>query len=203
MKPTNDSLCFGSCIAIFEKYSLSAIVIQPKVSPSTEYLKSAGSIYTFTLLFCTLTNLPVMLITLVPEWFSYQNAPLLISLSSSTVTSVYLPSLPFAIAPIASLTAGCLTFLQWDLHIAGTASLIWGVVLYRNACLERQIVAPTTSLPIYRELLSGERYSDRNVGLRLVFRIFFWTLTSGPFGALAVLLWERDAIVKQKIKQGI
>lgn len=69
--------------------------------------------------------------------------------------------------------------------------------------MEKEIVDPNTSLPIYRELLSGERYPDRHLARTLLFKVLWWTAVSGPFGALTVLLWQRDAIVKQKIKQGI
>lgn len=80
-------------------------------------------------------------------------------------------------------------------------------MLLRNARTERAIADPEKSLPVYRELLVGEKGKGDAGGekttRKLVLKLVSWCLAAGPIGAVTVLLWERDAIVRQKIKQGI
>lgn len=59
---------------------------------------------------------------------------------------------------------------------------------------------PKTSLPSYRGLEGGKGEATWR---KLFGKIAFWTVLAGPSGALTVLLWERDAIVKQKTKDGM
>jgi hypothetical protein len=143
----------------------------------------------------------VVVIGLTPSFLIPKLFPTLLALSKSTISSIFVPSLPLMSNRVYSLSAGVLQFLQWDLYTAGLASLLWGTVLYRNACVEREIVDPNKSLPVFRELLTGERYPENGFGRWLGLRLLFWMLVSGPFGALAVVLWNRDVIVTQKIKQ--
>lgn len=93
------------------------------------------------------------------------------------------------------------------MYIGATAFVLWAILLYRNATTERDAVDPNNSLPKYRELLGGEKGGKKAKGdkatRRLVFKVVGWSLLGGPMAAVAVLLWERDAVVRQKIKQGI
>jgi hypothetical protein len=75
--------------------------------------------------------------------------------------------------------------------------------LYRNATAEKAIVDLNSSLPIYRELLAGEK---RNKGEErewksLGVKVIGWGVLAGPVGVVGRLLWERDSIVGLKIKQ--
>ena len=56
---------------------------------------------------------------------------------------------------------------------------------------------PKTSSPSYRELEGGR---SGGMGGKLLGKVGLWMVLAGPVGALAVLLWERDAIVRQKTK---
>lgn len=87
--------------------------------------------------------------------------------------------------------------------MGSAALLLWAMLLYRNATSEKAIVESNTSLPIYRQLFLGKRAQDGIMRRKLVWKIGIWNLVGGPVAALAVLLWERDEIVRQKIKQGI
>lgn len=72
--------------------------------------------------------------------------------------------------------------------------------------MEKAIVDPNTSLPKYRELLAGEKKMDRGEERewrKLCFKVVVWGLLAGPVGVVGRLLWERDSIVRLKIKQGL
>ncbi|KUJ12875.1 uncharacterized protein LY89DRAFT_687812 [Mollisia scopiformis] len=170
------------------------------------YLNNAKWVYQFVIGLCMATHLLVLLITTLPSWLFPSFSPLLTRLGKETLSSVYVPYFPSLSHELSSFAEGVHTFLIWDLYIGSTAFVLWAVLLYRNATTEKTIVDPTNSLPVYRELLTGEK-PKKNGGnkatRKLVLKIAGWCLASGPIGALAVLLWERDAIVRQKIKQGI
>jgi hypothetical protein len=80
------------------------------------------------------------------------------------------------------------------MYIGGAAMLLWGILLNRNA------TALTSSLPNHNGLGGG---NGEATWRKLLGKIAFWMLLAGPSGALAVLLWERDMIVRQKTKQGL
>jgi hypothetical protein len=83
------------------------------------------------------------------------------------------------------------------MYVGSVACILWAVLLYRNATTEKTIVDPNMSLPKYTEL-------QNSIAYRMIFwKIVMWCAISGPVGAVAILLWERDEIVRQKIKQGI
>lgn len=82
------------------------------------------------------------------------------------------------------------------------------MLLYRNATTEKAIVDPNTSLPIYRELLTGEKRrgggeEGRREWRKLGVKVVGWGMLAGPAGVVGRLLWERDSIVRLKIKQGL
>ncbi|KAL3419425.1 hypothetical protein PVAG01_09647 [Phlyctema vagabunda] len=172
-------------------------------SSGSSYIRMAGYIYVFVLFLCMSTHIPVILITLVPRSKLPETWKRLVYLARNNFFHVFVPYFPSPSYQVTKYGEGVLTFLQWDLYIGSTALLLWSVVLYRNATAERTIVDPNTSLPIYRELLTGVRGSEEEVWRKLSWKIGSWTLVSGPMGALAILLWERDAMIRQKIKQGM
>lgn len=172
-------------------------------APSTNYLASAGRVYTFNLVLCMMTHILTVVIGLFPPSLVPSEWPRTFALTQSTLASIFIPPIPLPGPKMTSLTNGCQIFLQYDLYLAAVTCVVWGMILYRNASVEKELVDPHTSLPVYSELLSGEHYPDRHLTRNMMLKVVGWTAVAGPFGALTVLLWERDAIVKQKIKQGI
>lgn len=102
-------------------------------------------------------------------------------------TDVFLPYLPVLSHKVPDLATGVLTFLQWDLYIGSTALLLWAVLLSQNAKTERKADSTDASLLFHNDLLLGGIVRNH-----LPVKILAWTLVSGPMGALAVLMWERD-----------
>jgi hypothetical protein len=175
-----------------------------QVHQGNSYLNDVKYIYGFVLGLCMVTHIPVLLISLLPGSIFPHSMPGLAYLSEDTFLTIYLPYFPSSMDyQIQSLVEGVHTFLIWDLAVGSLAFLLWAVLLYRNATSEKGIVDPNTSLPIYRELLLGERDTEHGQWKKLGTKIATWWVVSGPIGALTVLLWERDTIVRQKIKQGM
>jgi hypothetical protein len=164
------------------------------VTPSTTYLVSAGRVYTFVLLICVITTVPVVIISLLPPQYIPTTMPTLSRMAEGTFSSVFIPPLPILGGPVKDLSEGVHIFLQWDVYIAGFASLLWGMVLYRNASMEKEIVDPKVSLPVRSQLSTNTKSSNFQSWPKLVLKVTLWTMVAGPFGALAILLWERDAI---------
>jgi len=150
---------------------------RPLASLGTSYLDGAKSVYLFTMVFCTVTFIPVLLITLLPASVfesAFNSSPIF----SATFDGVFVPYYPILSHKVPDLAGGVLTFLQWDLYVGSTAVVLWTVLLYRNASIGKTSIAS------------------------IVWKVFTWTLVSGPMGAVTMLLWERDSIVGQKSKQG-
>jgi hypothetical protein len=179
----------------------------------TSYLHNAKHVYRFVLTICIATHLPILLLSLFPAFLLPSLSPLsphssspFLTVFSQTPSSVFIPPWPFPNAAIASLEDGVQTFLQWDIYIGSLAFILWAMLLYRNATMEKAIVDPNTSLPKYRELLAGEKKMDRGEERewrKLCFKVVVWGLLAGPVGVVGRLLWERDSIVRLKIKQGL
>ncbi|ESZ93717.1 hypothetical protein SBOR_5902 [Sclerotinia borealis F-4128] len=170
------------------------------------YLSNAKHVYRFLLALCVLTHLPILLIALIPASAISDILPKLAPYANLNFFDIYVPYFPFPLTQrVSDLASGSHTFLQWDLATGSTALLLWAILLYRNATTERAIVDPNTSLPSYqiREMLAGERSKAGALRRKLLVKISVWTVLSGPIGAATALLWERDEIVRQKIKQGI
>ena len=85
--------------------------------------------------------------------------PELVSLAKCNFMDVFLPYFPLPSQQVSNLSTGVLTFLQWDLHVGSAAILLWAVLLHRNATTEPMIGGRKASLPMYKELLAGERLS--------------------------------------------
>lgn len=174
------------------------------VPMGTSYLSRVRYVYIFVIGFCMLTQIPVLLLTLLPPSMLKEKSPVLIRLSKITFTAVFVPYFPAPAHQVRSLSEGVLTFLQWDVYIGSTAMLLWTALLYRNAKIERKLsIDWTRNPPTYGELLLGETSTGKIAWKKVLLKIGFWGLLSGPTGAMAVLLWERDAIVRQKIKRGV
>jgi hypothetical protein len=176
---------------------------KPPTPLGTSYLNNVKHVYRFVVALCVSTHIPVVIIALLPLWAIPESAPTLTFLGTNNLFDVFVPYLPLRSHKVSTLAEGVHTFLIWDLYIGAGAFLTWAVLLYRNATSEKAIVDPNKSLPIYGELILGNRPQDRPLWETLLPKIALWTLVSGPMGALAILLWERDAIVRQKIKQGL
>lgn len=175
----------------------------PKSSPSGTYLISVRRIYAMALFFCLATALPALFLSIVPPSLISESWPIPAQMAETTLTAVFIPKLPIPGTPIRDLADGVHNFLQWDLYIASAAGLLWAILLHRNASTEKEIADPKVSLPPHHEPSVGGRSKNQRLWRRLILKATLWTIIAGPFGAVAVLLWERDAIVKQKVKQGI
>ncbi|CZT52940.1 uncharacterized protein RSE6_14350 [Rhynchosporium secalis] len=170
----------------------------------TTYLSNAKHVYRFILALCMLAHLPILVLSLLPSsLISASSFPTLHAMSTQSPREIYIPYLPTPTHKISSLAEGAHTFLIWDVYVGSFAFLLWGILLYRNATMEKAELDPNTSLPIYKELLLGERIMSGMVWRKLAGKVVLWCVLAGPIGALSVLLWERDAIVRRKIKQGI
>ncbi|KAI9055105.1 hypothetical protein LZ554_000070 [Drepanopeziza brunnea f. sp. 'monogermtubi'] len=176
---------------------------RPTEAPGASYLSNAKHVYRFVLFICISTHVPTFLLALLPAGAVPASMPSLAALASHSFASVYVPYFPVPSYRVSSLAEGVHTFLAWDLHIGSTALLCWAILLHRNATTERANEDPNVSLPIYRDLLLGERIEDGLAWRKLIAKVAIWTLLGGPIAAVAVLLWERDAIVRRKIKQGV
>lgn len=176
---------------------------KPQTQQGASYLNNVKHVYRFVLALCMSTHIPVVVIALLPSWAIPDSAPTLAFLRMSNLIDIFVPYFPFHHHEVENLAEGVHTFLIWDLYIGSAALLMWAILLYRNACTEKAIVDPSESLPQYKELLLGRRAQDEPLWKKLLPKIAFWTVVSGPIGALAILLWERDTIVRQKIKQGL
>lgn len=151
-------------------------------SLGASYLKAAKFPYVFVVAFCAITHLPVLALSALSPSF-FENAPAeIVRLSQSDLYGVYVPHAPIYGLKLGSLAEGVQNFLVWDLYIGLTSVLLWTVLLYRNAT---STTTSWLSLPT------------------LIIKTLIWTLVSGPMGAAAILLWERDAIVGEKTKRGV
>ncbi|KAB8297110.1 hypothetical protein EYC80_002495 [Monilinia laxa] len=179
---------------------------EPQAPLGASYLSNAKHVYRFLLIICALTHLPVLLIALIPASAITDILPNLAPYASLNFFDIYVPYFPFPLSQrVSDLASGSHVFLQWDLTTGSIALLLWATLLYRNATTEKAIVDPHNSLPSYqiRELLAGEGSRAGALRRKLLVKIGVWTLVAGPIGAATALLWERDEIVRQKIKQGI
>lgn len=187
----------------------SATTIKSIQPPSTTYLTSAGRVYGFTLFICMITHLPVLVLGLIQASWIPETYQTLQDFATPSLIEIFVPGLPYLPPSLRStqeqvtLHAGGLQFLQYDLHLAAIATLIWATLLLKNASIEKQTRDPQSSLPVYKDLLSGETTSVHQPGGNVVLKIVIWTIMAGPFGAATMLLWDRDMIVRQKVKQGL
>lgn len=187
----------------------------PPIPLGTSYLHNAKHTYRFVLALCITTHLPILFLTLFPAFFLRSPSPLdplsespLLTLVSQTPSTVFIPkSLPhFGSTNTTYLASGVQNFLQWDIYIGSTAFILWAMLLYRNATTEKAIADPNRNLPMYGELLVGETRRDKvedREWRKLWVKVVWWGILAGPVGVVGRLLWERDSIVKVKIKQGL
>lgn len=178
---------------------------RPLAPQGASYLSMAKHVYRFVLALCMVTHIPIFLFAVLPASVLPSSANKFAALASGSFVDVYVPHFSLPSQKVESLPAGVLAFLQWDLYIGSTALLLWSVLLYRNATTEKTIIDPNTALPsyVYQQLLIGETGQRYGLWKKIAWKTGAWSLLAGPMGALAILLWERDEIVRQKIKQGI
>ncbi|KAH7417676.1 hypothetical protein BKA64DRAFT_658555 [Cadophora sp. MPI-SDFR-AT-0126] len=175
-------------------------ITSSKTPLGTTYLNSAKHVYRFILTLCMLTHLPILILSLIPASLIPPTFPTLHTRSQQTPLTIYIPYLPLSSHKVSSLTEGVHTFLLWDVYIGSFAFLLWGILLYRSATKEKAGGDSKGSLPVY---MDGQRIGDGMLWTKLLAKVVVWCILAGPVGALTVLLWERDMIVKHKIKKGV
>lgn len=110
------------------------------------------------------------------------------ALAQISLTKAFVPCLPWQspmavglgakVIKVQGLTELVKMFLQWDLYVGGLAVLVWSVFVYSVARPDKALL--TSVLP----------------------RVVAWTALGGPVGAATMLLWERDASVRQRLVVG-
>lgn len=175
-------------------------------SQGQSYLAWVNIAYYFILLICCTTHLPVLFIALCPVYLIPNHFPRVADFAMETFASVYVPYIPYLAGSRPTSFETCTkNFLQWDVYIGATGLLLWGGFMFQNARLGCSLSDPATGLPLFsaKQILTGTT-ATRNQrfweGLR--FKLAASFVLGGPFAALTVLLWERDLIVKQKVKHG-
>ncbi len=93
---------------------------------------------------------------------------------------IFVPLSPFSTAKVSSIGEGSLSFLQYDLIIGSAASILWALVLNRNAHKE------TIGLEGWASLLA------KTLGL---------TVFAGPGSAMVWLMWARDEHVLGDVEE--
>jgi hypothetical protein len=152
------------------------------ISSGISYLNDVKHVYRFVIAFGIITHIPVIAITLLPPEIFPDWASVLIQLSHSSFYEVYVPYFPVFSHQVSSLAEGVHNFLLWDLYVGSASVLVWAILLYRNAASEKP---------------------QDGTFWKIAWKVTTWTLVSGPMGASAILLWERDAILGQKVKRGV
>ncbi|QSZ35193.1 hypothetical protein DSL72_008060 [Monilinia vaccinii-corymbosi] len=179
---------------------------EPLTPLGASYLSNAKHVYRFLLTICVLTHLPVLLLALIPASAITDLLPKLAPYARLNFFDIYVPYFPFPLSQrVSDLASGSHTFLQWDLTTGSVALLLWAILLHRNATTENSIVDPNTNLTSHqiRGLLTEGGNQAGAPRRKLLLTMGVWTFVAGPIGAVTVLLWERDQIVRHKIKQGI
>jgi hypothetical protein len=147
------------------------------------YLSNAKYVYIFALALSIATHIPVIALTLLPPGTIQYSFEILSQLSQSNFYGVFVPHTPVFGHEFLSLSQGVHNFLVWDLYIGCTSFMLWAVLLHRNA--------------------TGGAVGGGMSWAKRFWKVLTWSLISGPMGAVTVLLWERDAVVGLKVKQGI
>lgn len=151
-------------------------------TPGNGFLFAVSGVYQFGLTLCTITHVPIMLVSALP-------GPVRSALVSAfpkfapffsqvTFARTFVPHPLFAprtVDPAAyapgDLAAMVINFLQYDLFTGNTALLLWA--LYLHFTTARRPAAKTLEIAA------------------------FWSLLAGPIGATLALLWDRDELVKE------
>jgi hypothetical protein len=87
---------------------------------------------------------------------------------------VFVPAVPFGPHPVKVLADGALWFLQWDVIVGVSSTLLWGVTL--RVAAKHEQATPFQSL----------------IG---IVKIAIYSVLLGPCGAAALALWDRDELV--------
>ena len=191
-------------IAIWQAFPIWTVIIHSSIrfivnqfsrhdsfaKPSAEsYLSAAKSIYRFVFSISTITHIAALAMTLLsPKTLSGNYSPTLTHFLHSNFTNVFIPYWPTFNHQVPDLATGSLIFLHWDMYLGSTAVLLWAALLFHDAAATG---------------LLGNKPGDADVWGKLAWKVPFYTLLSGPVGCAAVLLGERDAIVRHKVKRGI
>ncbi|KIV82269.1 hypothetical protein PV11_04390 [Exophiala sideris] len=92
-------------------------------------------------------------------------------------TRIFVPQVPFGSHKVSTLADGALPFLQWDILVGVTATLLWGLTL--------------------RVAAKHEQSSPLQI-LTVAIKLGIVAIALGPCAAAAVALWIRDELVFAK-----
>lgn len=149
-----------------------------QTAASRIYLRNAGRVYTFALALCMVTHLPAVILSLLPPGKVPESMPALAYLARPSFASTFIPPLPLG-QPIRNMAEGVHIFLLWDMYIGSGSGILWAAVLYQSASVGKQTISSNLSM---------------------IAKSIIWTVLGGPVAAWTILMWERDEVVKQKIK---
>jgi hypothetical protein len=190
------------CIALWQPFPLWYFLVQTILadevrktnenvfSSSTAYLASLRRVYNFIIAFAAMFHLPIVFLALAPTTLRRSIASVVPILtpyltSNGSLRSIFAPWSPFTPPTVnpATLQSGQLAplavcFLHYDIYLANGALLLWALYLHRNA------LGRTVSL------------------LGVLARTVGWFAIAGHVGAIANLLWERDAGVERERVDG-
>jgi hypothetical protein len=167
-----------ACTFILGKDTAAKTEKSPQTTASKTYLNYAGRVYTFVLTLCMVTHIPAVILSLLPPGIVPESILTLAYLARPSFTSTFIPPLPLG-QPIQYMAEGVHIFLLWDMYIGSASGLLWAIVLYQNVSVGKQITASNVSL---------------------LAKLIIWTVLGGPVAAWTILMWERDEVVKQKVK---
>ncbi|KAH8810635.1 hypothetical protein F5884DRAFT_779934 [Xylogone sp. PMI_703] len=174
-------------MGIFSTFISPTTTASPGVSAT--YLSTANKVYTFIISFAVITNLLALLVTILPaDIISTVSPAIASSITNSPVPisffTIYLPRPLLPSWKAVNLADAVHTFLHVDTYASAFAALAWALILRSRTITDKQI--------------SG-------IDLRFMVRLLVWIMLAGPFGAIAVLMWEREGWLAEmeKAKGGI
>lgn len=158
-----------STVAMTVDQRASILTEADKRSQTIKYLRRA---YAFAIASSAGSHLGAWILSLLAYAF-----PVLFStkyLSQLQPAHIFVPVWPFGPHEVSTLADGALWFLQWDIVVGVTSTLLWGLVL------------------------RGAAKQDKTTVLQFVVgavKTGIVTVVLGPCGAAAVALWARDEMV--------
>jgi len=161
-----------STLAIIADQRASILTEKDKRAKTIKYLRRA---YAFSILSSTGSYLGGLSLSMLAYAF-----PVLFSspyLAQLQPQQVYWPVLPFGDHKVNSLADGALWFLQWDLIVAVTANLAWGLTVRAASKSDKTSIG---------QILIGTA------------KVAVLTLMLGPTAAATVAVWARDESVFRK-----
>lgn len=164
-------------------------MLSSRQTPKIQHSPIPTAAYKLVLFFTTLSQITFLATALIPasavpdSWSSiFSSVADLTSafvpaslLSPLNVQSNSSPIPPHALPPLA------LDFLQWDVYCGGMAVMLWALYL-RRATVSRR-----------------ERGGTGSGWVGILGKVLVWGILGGPVAVAAVLLWERDEVMKSEL----